>query len=49
MPGNKAMVAMMQKFLKAFYGWYNSDEPFDINRLFLDEHQFKQLKEPVRV
>lgn len=49
MPGNKAMVAMMRKFLKIFYGWYNSDEPFDINRIFLDEHQFKQLKEPVKV
>jgi transposase len=47
MPGNKAMVAMMRKFLKAFYGWYNSDEPFDINRIFLDEYQYQQLKEPV--
>lgn len=49
MPGNKAMVAMMRKFLKVFYGWYNSDEPFDIHRIFLDEYQFKLLKEPVEV
>lgn len=49
MPGNKAMVAMMRKFLKIFYGWYNSDEPFDIDIIFLDEHQFIQLKEPVKV
>lgn len=49
MPGNKAMVAMMRKFLKIFYGWYNSDEPFDINRIFMDEQQYKQLKETVEV
>jgi hypothetical protein len=49
MPGNKAMVAMMRKFLKVFYGWYNSNEPFDIDRIFLNEQQYKQLKETVEV
>ena len=43
------MVAMMRKFLKVFYGWYKSDEPFDVNRIFLDEYQYQQLKEPVEV
>lgn len=49
MPGNKAMVAMMRKFLKVFYGWYNSDKPFDVDRIFLDEYQYQQFKEPVEV
>ena len=45
MPGNKAMVAIMRKFLKMCYGWYNSNEPFDIDRIFVDENNYKKLKE----
>jgi len=37
MVGNKAMVAMMRKFLRMFYGWYKSGIPFDKNRVFNDE------------
>lgn len=34
MGGNKAMVAMMRKFLRMFYGWYKSGLPFNSNRVF---------------
>lgn len=37
MVGNKAMVAMMRKFLRMFYGWYKSGQPFDPNRVFNDK------------
>ena len=45
MPGNKAMVAMMRKVLRIIYGWYKSEQPFDMDRIFLDEFQYKNLKE----
>lgn len=38
MVGNKAMVAMMRKFLRMFYGWYNSGLPFDPKRVFSKVH-----------
>jgi len=38
MVGNKAMVAMMRKFLRMFYGWYKSGLPFDPNRVFSIMH-----------
>lgn len=34
MPGTKAMTAVMRKFLKLFYGWYQSGSAFDRNRVF---------------
>ncbi|MCK4689421.1 MAG: transposase, partial [Candidatus Marinimicrobia bacterium] len=37
MVGNKAMVAMMRKFLRMFYGWYKSGLPFDRSRVFNDQ------------
>ena len=43
MVGNKAMVAMMRKFLKMFYGWYKSGLPFDKNRVFNDEVNCLQI------
>ena len=43
MVGNKAMVAMMRKFLKMFYGWYKSGVPFDKNRVFSDEINYVQI------
>ncbi len=49
MSGNKAMVAIMRKFLKMIFGWYNSNEPFDIDRIFLDENNYKKLKESAKV
>lgn len=45
MPGTKAMVPMMRKVLSIFYGWYKSGQPFDMDRIFLDESQYKKLKE----
>jgi len=45
MPGTKAMVAMMRKVLSIIYGWYKSGQPFDMDRIFLDEIQYKKLKE----
>ena len=43
MVGNKAMVAMMRKFLSMFYGWYKSGVPFDENRVFSDEINYVQI------
>lgn len=43
MAGNKAMVAMMRKFLKMFYGWYKSQIPFDKNRVFTNEVEYLQI------
>jgi len=43
MVGNKAMVAMMRKFLRMFYGWYKSGLPFDENRVFSDEINYAQI------
>jgi transposase len=43
MVGNKAMVAMMRKFLRMFYGWYKSGLPFDKNRVFADEVNCVQI------
>ena len=45
MPGTKAMVAMMRKVLSIIYGWYKSGQPFDMDRIFLDESQYNKLKE----
>lgn len=45
MVGNKAMVAIMRKFLKMFYGWYKSGIPFDPNRVFNDEVNCFQLNQ----
>jgi hypothetical protein len=39
MPGTKAMTAVMRKFLKLFYGWYQSGGVFDRNRVFFCESQ----------
>lgn len=39
MPGTKAMTAVMRKFLKLFYGWYQSGGAFDRNRVFACESQ----------
>lgn len=39
MPGTKAMTAVMRKFLKLFYGWYQSGGAFDRNRVFVCESQ----------
>lgn len=39
MPGTKAMTAVMRKFLKLFYGWYQSGGVFDRNRVFACESQ----------
>jgi transposase len=43
MVGNKAMVAMMRKFLRMFYGWYKSGLPFNKNRVFTDEVNCVQI------
>lgn len=40
MVGNKAMVAMMRKFLRMFYGWYKSGLPFDRSRVFNDQSNY---------
>jgi len=42
MIGNKAMVAMMRKFLRMFYGWYNFGMPFDENRVFTGNVKYVQ-------
>lgn len=34
MPGDKAMVCVMRKFLKMFFGWYQSGVAFDASRVF---------------
>ncbi len=34
MNGTKALVAVQRKFLKMFYGWYKSERPFDMERVF---------------
>jgi transposase len=39
MPGTKAMTAVMRKFLKLFYGWYQSGGAFDRTRVFACESQ----------
>jgi transposase len=39
MPGTKAMTAVMRKFLKLFYGWYQSGSAFDRNRVFVCKSQ----------
>lgn len=39
MPGTKAMTAVMRKFLKLFYGWYQSGGAFDRNRVFACQSQ----------
>jgi len=43
MVGNKAMVVMMRKFLRMFYGWYKSGLPFDENRVFNDDVNYVQI------
>lgn len=43
MAGNKAMVAMMRKFVRMFYGWYKSGLPFDKNRVFIDESNYAHI------
>jgi transposase len=39
MSGTKAMTAVMRKFLKLFYGWYQSGGAFDRDRVFACESQ----------
>ena len=39
MPGTKAMTAVIRKFLKLFYGWYQSGGVFDLNRVFACKSQ----------
>lgn len=34
MPGDKAMTCVMRKFLKMFFGWYQSGAAFDESRVF---------------
>ncbi len=34
------MTAVMRKFLKLFYGWYQSGGAFDRNRVFACESQY---------
>jgi len=43
MVGNKAMVAMMRKFLRMFYGWYKSGLPFNENRVFTGNVKYVQI------
>lgn len=47
MPGSKAMVAVMRKALKMLYGWSQSSEAFDANRVSHDQsrHQ-KSTRQP---
>lgn len=40
MPGTKAMTAVMRKFLKLFWGWYQSGGVFDRERVFACESQY---------
>jgi hypothetical protein len=40
MPGTKAMVCVMRKFLKMFFGWYQSEAPFDEERVFVCESAY---------
>ena len=42
MAGTKAMTAVMRKFLKLFYGWYQSGGSFDRNRVFVCQSQYHQ-------
>lgn len=42
MPGTKAMTVVMRKFLKLFYGWYQSGGAFDRSRVFVCESQYQQ-------
>ena len=42
MPGTKAMTVVMRKFLKLFYGWYQSGGAFDRGRVFVCESQHQQ-------
>jgi transposase len=40
MPGTKAMTAVMRKFLKLFWGWYQSGGAFDRGRVFACASQY---------
>lgn len=40
MPGNKAMVVVMRKFLKMLFGWYRSGEDFNAERVFTSASSF---------
>jgi hypothetical protein len=40
MPGTKAMVCVMRKFLKMFFGWYHSKASFHEERVFLCESAY---------
>jgi transposase len=40
MPGTKAMTAVMRKFLKLFFGWYQSGKAFDRSRVFCCQSQY---------
>lgn len=42
MPGNKAMVAMMRRFVKMLFGWYRSGAAFDATRVFVAESQYRK-------
>lgn len=42
MPGTKAMTAVMRKFLKLFYGWYQSGGAFNRDRVFVCQSQYHQ-------
>lgn len=41
MPGNKAMVAMMRRYVKMIFGLYRSGKKFDRSRVFLPESQYQ--------
>jgi len=42
MPGTKAMVAVVRRFLKLLFGWYRSGVAFDPNRVFTCESQLRR-------
>jgi len=41
MPGTKAMSAVMRKFLKLYWGWYQSGQAFDRSRVFVSASQYR--------
>jgi transposase len=41
MPGTKAMTIIMRKFLKMFFGWYQSGNTFNRDRVFTCESRYQ--------
>ena len=41
MPGDKAMMCVMRKFLKMFFGWYQSGAAFDESRVFAQSSRLR--------